>query len=235
MRIFKILPALAALSVISACASILDGPTQNVTLETPGATEAECMLNNGVKYRAVTGERLRIMRSHRDLTVDCYASGDRHKQIVIEAAFNPWGATNVSNGAAPGGTYDHFSGALYLYPDVISVDFIGMPTRGFETPAYHNKDAPNPYKQPIENYGSSSARIPSDSEYLRRGVERRTTNFNANPFSTDNGSAASGGMGGGAVTPMPGEASVPSMTPSRPAGSTAEELTRSANPTVFNN
>ena len=229
MRLFKILPAFAALYLVTGCASIIDGPTQNVTLHTPGATEAECILTNGVKYRVQTGETVRIMRSRRDLVVDCYASGDRHKQLVIPSDVNAWGLTNVSNGVVPGTTYDHYSGGLYTYPREITVDFVGMPTRGFETPGYQNKDAPNPYKQAIEPYAPNTPRIPNDTEYERRGVGKRNANLSSNPFaSDDNGGAAD-------VTPMPAETSVPAMTPSKPnlSGSTADELTRSANPDVF--
>lgn len=232
MRFIKILPVFAALYLVSGCASIIDGPTQNVTLRTPGATEAECALTNGVKYKIQTDETVRIMRSHRDLVVDCYASGDRHKQMIIESDFNGWGATNVTNGVVPGTTYDHYSGGLYTYPEIITVDFVGMPTRGFETPDYQNKDAPNPYKQAIESYGASTVRIPNDTTYERRGVEKRGANLNTNPFAGDTGNAGNGG----GVMPMPAQTpSVPAMTPSKPnlSGSTAEELNRSANPDVF--
>lgn len=225
MRTTKIFSAFAALFLVAGCASIIDGPTQNVTLRTPGATEAECNLTNGVKYKIQTDETVRIMRSRRDLVVDCYASGNRHKQIVIESDFNGWGAANVTNAVVPGATYDHYSGGLYTYPREITVDFVGMPTRGFETPNYQNKDAPNPYKQSIEGYGATTPTIPNDSEYQRRGVEKRNMNMNANPFATDGG-----------VTPMPAPAApVPAMTPTKPnlSGGTAEELNRSANPAVF--
>lgn len=229
MRLLKILPAFAALYLVTGCASIIDGPTQNVTLRTPGATEAECHLTNGVKYRIKTDETVRIMRSKRDLVADCYASGNRHKQIVIPSDLNAWGLTNVSNGVVPGGTYDHYSGGLYTYPEIITVDFVGVPTRGFEMPDYQNKDAPNPYKQAIESYAPNTPRIPNDTEYQKRGVEKRNTNLNANPFAGDTSGNDEG------VTPMPAETSVPAMTPSKPnlSGSTADELTRSANPDVF--
>lgn len=235
MRAIKLLPVLSSLVLLGACASIIDGPTQNVRLDTPGATEAECTLTNGVKYRAVTGETLRIMRSHRDLVVDCYATGDRHKQIIVPSTYNGWGAANVSNGVVPGGTYDHFSGGLYIYPEIITVDFVGIPTRGFETPEYMNKDAPNPYKQSIESYGASTPSIPSDSEYLKRGLKKRDADMSTNPFATG-GSVAPAGE---TVTPLPSAAStssIPAMTPSKPnlSGGNAEELTRSANPAVFN-
>lgn len=228
MRAFKFASVLSAVVLLAGCASIIDGPTQNVRIETPGATEAECTLTNGVKYRAVSGETLRIMRSHRDLVVDCYASGNRRQQVVVQSTFNAWGAANVTNGAVPGGTYDHLSGGLYIYPDVITVDFVGIPTRGFETPDYMNKDLPNPYKQSIESYGVSTPAIPEDSEYLRRGLKKRDADLSTNPFATGGGADMS-------EMPAPATADVPAMTPSKPnlSGSSAEELTRSANPDVF--
>lgn len=237
MRLSRFFPLISTLVLMSGCASVIDGPTQNITIATPGANEAECYLTNGVKYHAVTGETLRIMRSSRDLVADCYASGDRHKQVVVSSTFNGWGAANVTNAVVPGVTYDHYSGGLYVYPDVLTIDFVGMPTRGFESPAYMNKDAPNPYKQAIEPYSSTTPRLPQDSEYLRRGLEKRSTGVNSNPFSD--------GAGGAGMTDMPAagggsgatsESAVPAMSPSKPnlSGGTAEELTRSANPAVFN-
>ncbi len=234
MRLSKFIPVLSVVLALAGCSSIIDGATQTVRIDTPGATEAECHLTNGVKYRVVSGETARIQRTHRDLVIDCYASGNRHKQVIIPSALNEWGLANVSNAVVPGVTYDHYAGGLYAYPPVITIDFVGIPTRGFETPAYHNKDAPNPYKQSIESYGASVPKLPADAGYEPPVLKKRDNNLNSNPFSTPAPEA------GSSVTPMPAagsDAAVPAMTPTKPniSGSNAEELTRSANPSVFNN
>lgn len=236
MRLFKILPALAAVLIASACASVLDGPTQPLRIDTPGASESECHLTNGVKYRVRGGETTRIQRSHRDLVIDCYGSGDRYKQVVIPSALNEWGVANVTNAVVPGVTYDHLSGALYAYPVAVTIDFTGMPVRGFETPSYQNVDGPNPYTQPIENYTPSIPALAGDGEYTPRGLQKRDTRVNSNPFS-----ASSGGGGSAGSTQLPAASGSPSGSSSSgsaggvPSGRNAEELTRSANPNVFGN
>ncbi len=229
-----ILVSFAALS-LAGCGTLATGATQKVTLLTPGAYDAQCILDNGVGYRVRTGEVTNIMRSHHDLKVDCYAPGNRHQSLVVPNDFNDWAALDLFTGIIPGGVYDHFAGGLYEYPFTVTVDFVGVPTRGFELPEYHNKDALSPYKQSIEDYGPTTAKVPSDSTYLRRGVVKRDGTVNSNPFSTAPAAGAD-------ITPMPastGGASTTTTTTTTtttavPTGKDAESLTRSANPAVFN-
>ena len=236
MRPLKYLFVLSATLLASACGTIIDGQTQKVTLLTPGASEAECTFDNGVRYMVTSGETIEIMRSRSDLVVDCYAVGNRHKQIIVESGYNDWSAANVTNAVVPGVGYDHLSGGLYEYPPVISVDFIGMPTPGFGLPEYHNIDAENPYKQKIEDYGPTTPRIENDSAYLKRGVTKREGGtVNSNPFSTYGTSGTAQQPAG--MTPMPGSGGNPAPTAPAPVlkGGSADALTRSMNPTVFNN
>lgn len=225
---------LSATLMLGACGTMAEGQTQDVTLHTPGASEAKCILDNGLRYPIVTGETVQIMRSFHAMEVDCYAIGNRHKKMTIPAGPNPWSLGNVANGVVPGTAYDAASMGLYTYPDIITVDFTGVPTTGYETPNYMNKDAPNPYEAPVENMGPNTLKGPSGmTEYLPRGVEKRDMSINSNPFA---GTGLSAGPSGAApAAPAPATTStVPAMTPSAPpSGKTAEELTRSANPTVF--
>lgn len=232
---FRLLTLSTALA-LGACGTMAEGQTQDVTLHTPGASEARCIIDNGLRYPIHTGETVQIMRSFHAMEVDCYALGNRHQKITIPAGPNPWSAANVANGVVPGTAYDAASMGLYTYPDIITVDFTGVPVTGYELPDYHNKDAPNPYEAPIENMGPSNIRGPAgSSEYLKRGVEKRDMLINNNPFAgTGTGAAPAG------AAPAPASSAAPAMTPSAPnagalSGKTAEELTRSANPAVFNN
>lgn len=241
MRLLKILPAFAVVLIASGCASVLDGPTQPLRIDTPGAAESECHLTNGIKYRVRGGETTRIQRSHRDLVIDCYGSGDRFQQVVVPSALNEWGVANVTNAVIPGATYDHLSGALYAYPVAITVDFTGMPIRGFETPAYHNVDGPSPYAQPIENYTPTTPALASDGDYTPRGVQKRDVRVNSNPFSNASGGGTTATISAPSASPTSGATgSAPVASPSAstdgvPSGRNAEELTRSANPNVFGN
>ena len=211
---------------LGACGTLVEGQTQRVKLVTPGAPESRCTLDNGVRYPLEAGQTAEIMRSHNDLVVDCYASGNRHKVVTVPSGYNNWSTANVLNGAVPGYGYDHFSGGLYEYPEVITIDFVGVPTRGFETPNYHNKDAPNPYTQAIENYGPTVPKTTNDSDYLSRGLQKRTMDSSSNPFATSSDMNVPPPSPGAVVTPMP--------TPAAPKGANADELTRSMNPSVFN-
>ncbi len=208
---------------------------QEITLATPGANEARCTLDNGVKYAAEPGETLQIMRSQHDLVVDCYAAGNRHKTITVPSGYNNWSTANIANGVAPGMAFDHLSGGMYDYPPVITVDFVGIPTYGYELPAYHNKDAPNPYNRAIEDYGPNTPRIPGDSSYMKRDVEKRSIEeLNSNPFSVKGGAAPSPvSSAASPAASMSAPAERPKITTPGAVSHDAESLTRSMNPSVF--
>ena len=230
---------LSAALLLGACGTMAEGQTQDITLRTPGASEAKCTLDNGLRYPIYKDQTIQIMRSFHPMVVDCYAVGNRHKTITIPSGPNPWSAANVANGVVPGTAYDAASMGLYTYPDVITVDFTSTPSQGYELPGYHDRDAVNPYEQSIENMGPGIIRTPGSDEYLERGVERRDIKLDSNPFA--------GTPLGRAPSSSSSSSGAPSMTPSKegagaaspgasgsPKGNTAEELTRSANPTVFN-
>jgi hypothetical protein len=204
MHILKLLPVLSLALLTGACASLVKGQTQNVTLLTPGASKARCTFDNGVRYVAETGETIKVMRNEKDIVVDCYALGNRHRKINIKSDGSDWAIGNIATGVIPGVTFDHFSKGLYEYPEIITVDFRGIPTLGHDTPDYHNADAANPYEQPMESYGASSARLPTDGNIIKTPARRK---FSNEPVT-----------------------SVPSTGKDR----TAEQLTRSMNPGIFN-
>lgn len=237
MRFSSFLAAIAVLFAVSGCASLIDGPTQPIRIDTPGASESECHLTNGRKYRLRGGETIRIQRSERDLVIDCYGVGNRYKQVIIPSSLNEWGIANVSNAVIPGVTYDHLSGALYAYPVAVSIDFTGTPAHGFEVPVYHNVDALNPYTQPIERYGASKNALPGDNTAPPSTLQKRETNLNSNPFSVNGTGAGSAAASPSSSLTREPSVSAPPSVPARvtgtPTGRNADELTRSANPDVF--
>jgi hypothetical protein len=225
---------LLVMPLIAACSTVVNGQTQTIRVETPGAQEAECTLDNGNKYKAYNGTTLTIMRSHKDLVVHCFAAGNREKTITVESGTNDWAIGNVATGIVPGLAYDHYSGAMFEYPSVITVDFIGVPTRGFELPEYHNRDAPNPYMQGIENYGPAQAMKQGEEWNTAPVIERRTPE-NSNPFqgsSAQPPQAAASSVSTAMMAPVPAQP-MPSQATPVMRGGTAEELTRSMNPSVF--
>jgi len=222
MRLLTSSLIVASAALLSGCGTMASGATQDIKLVTPGAWNAQCTLDNGVRHKVVTGETITVMRSNNDMIVDCYAPGNRHKQMIVKSGGNAWAIGDVATGVVPGVAFDHYAGGLYEYPDVITVDFVGTPTIGFELPDYHNKDAPNPYAQSIEPYTIGAARTVSDN-YLRRGVQRRDSS-STNPFAASDAEAA---------VSAPSKPAVAAAKPATPSGKDAESLTRSANPDVF--
>jgi hypothetical protein len=212
--------------LLAACGTIAGGPTQDITLRTPGTEEAECTIENGLKYTVRNGETISVTRSHKDMHLDCYASGNRHKKVVVESGINGWTAANVANGLIPGVVYDAASNGLWQYPDVITVDFSGMPARGFEMPGYHNKDGQNPYDQGIESYNAAYAKLPSEVRSPAKPLVKRSPALNNNPFQNNYGSGSS------SISSMPLSANS-GPQPIVPRGSTTEELNRSMNPNLY--
>lgn len=237
MTIHKFLFALPLLTLLSGCASAVSGATQKVTIVSPGSNATRCVLENGVRYVAYSGEPIEIMRSEKDLVLDCYGTDNRNRKLVVKSKVNGWTAGDIALAGVPV-VYDHLSKAMYEYPEVITVDFVGLGAHGYELPQYHDKDMPNPYETAIEPYTPSTPKLPQDSGYLKRGLEKRSHVMDSNPFVARD---AGGGVSAVPVTPMPagsGAGGVNSVVSTSPQpvlrGTTAEELTRSMNPSVFN-
>ncbi|PZO87954.1 MAG: hypothetical protein DI626_02820 [Micavibrio aeruginosavorus] len=232
------------LLLLAGCGTLIKGQTQDITFIATGVDEAECTIDNGVKYKIKNGETLSIMRSEHDMKVDCYGAGNRHKSFVIPRELNGWSAANVANGVVPGVTYDHFSNGLYEYPEKFTVDFSG-PAPGYGLPEYHDLSYPNPYDQKIEDYTPGTLRIENDSVYQKREINRTGMGMEGNnPFSrapmgspdiTSMPPASTGATGaqGGHLSNPNGAWSPAPITPQVPRGGNSESLTRAMNPTVF--
>lgn len=126
---------------LSACASIIDKQTHMVTMKTPGAENARCVIENqDMKYVAYSDETIEIMKSPHDLAVRCAAPGNRVQTVHVKREVNGWVFANVANGFIPGATYDYFSRGAFDYPDIFTVSFVGAPVKPYDLPAYHAKD-----------------------------------------------------------------------------------------------
>ncbi len=127
---------------LGACASVLEGQSTEVTVLTPGAENARCLLDNGtVVVSAMTGDTVRVEKNYKDLHVTCAASGNRtvEKTIPIEIQEDTY--WNVLNGIIPGTSYDIASKAVYDYPDKITINFTGLRATEYPLPEYHAYDA----------------------------------------------------------------------------------------------
>lgn len=230
--------------LVTGCATVLDGTTQEILISTPGAAEVRCFADNGLRYSFIGNDTVEIERSRHPLVIDCYASGNRHIHKVVESTINPNTGWNVSNAVVPGVSYDTTTAAVWRYPDEIIFDFTGMKAQGYPLPDYHNKDNQNPYEQGIERYGPAAPRLSGEPvEPSRTPLKRRVQNVDENSFGDGDESGDSEGKANEGNEAAAQKSSEQTNSESQkstgasklpvPRGSTAEELTRSMNPSVF--
>ncbi|MFK7839113.1 MAG: hypothetical protein AB8B83_02180 [Bdellovibrionales bacterium] len=192
----KILP-FGALAILSGCSYAVDTAVQDIMLRTPGAEGAVCnMFIDGVRYRVHPPQTTSIFRSEKDLIIDCMAPGNRRKKVVIETQYADSAVGNVLNAGA-GVAWDYASGALFKYPDVVEISFIGIDKGPALIPAQNKPDIRQPEDYDLEEFRPSSPRLNSDknkipTEILRRGeASVSSTNNDANAFS-ENADMSSG-------------------------------------------
>ena len=125
---FKLLTvALAAIS-LSGCSTVMNGSNQLVKFNTGEVTGANCNATGGSDFSVnetfVTPAELQIPRSKKTLKIECNKAGYQtaNKNVVGRAE----GATagNLLLGGPIGVGVDALTGAIYKYPDTISIDMV---------------------------------------------------------------------------------------------------------------
>ncbi len=112
--------------MLSACATIVNGTSQSVTVSTtpPAAT---CTLDRvGARIGAVaqTPGSVRLDKSKNDLSVTCNKPGYQTATVVRGPSFNGWTFGNIVAGGVIGAVVDASSGANYEYPSDIRLDLV---------------------------------------------------------------------------------------------------------------
>lgn len=177
----KILPCLATVAILGGCAYALDTQNQEITILTPGAEDAVCYAYvEDLKYRIHPPEKTIIFRSREDMRIDCLAPGNRRQEMTVSSEITKSGYYNAAT-VGVGALWDHASGALYTYPDVIEVSFVGVPTKPFAMPAHNNPDIKQPEEYKLEEFLPSNPRLNSDSDKVKNEIRRR----NSGGFSQD--------------------------------------------------
>lgn len=137
MKMRALVVSLSLAALLPACATLIEGQQQTITLKTPGETEAVCYLDNGtLQYRLYSGDTKTVTKNHQDIEATCFAPGNREKRFTIPWIIEPWTAGNVANGIVPGVTYDVLSKSVYAYPDVVTVDFGDQRVGTYAAPDY---------------------------------------------------------------------------------------------------
>ena len=107
---------------LSACASIVSGTTQSLSVET-SPKNASCALQNdkGKWYVNDTPASVVVNKSYNDLSVTCQ-KGSLAGEGKFKSKSNAAGFGNIVFGGAIGAGVDHETGAAYDYPDVLRVN-----------------------------------------------------------------------------------------------------------------
>ncbi len=175
--------------LLAACGTLASGQTQAITIETPGAQNAQCIINNGGnKYDTYTGQTINIRRSNNELVVNCKAAGNREKTVYVKREANEWTYWNVANGFVPGAAYDVLSGGAFQYPDIVVVSFVGEPLKSYDLPNYATSELKENHQYNNgEHMGATVVETPADERFSTLPMKENV--FKDNSFDQGMGDA----------------------------------------------
>lgn len=208
--------ATAAL-LLSSCATIVEKPTQDLTIKIVGTGEALCdVVQPGRRYRAYAPSTIKIRKSEDLLNIRCFAPGNREKTVVLEPTLSHAIIGNVATGVVPGMAWDYQSGAMYEYPDVVVMDFSAMPPQPYDLPDYQKVLNENPHIIGVEEFRPGKAALMRDMGHPALTMQMRPADADMESQSV--------------ITAEPlAEATAPAGS----SGMNADSLTRTMNPGIF--
>ena len=122
-------PILALTVLCTGCASVTQGTTHNLRIETitdkgQQIDGADCTLRNDQGTTvAKSGSSTPVRRSSKDLEIACAAAGHPDATGRLVSRANAGLAGNIILGGAIGAVIDHNSGAAYTYPGWVRLVF----------------------------------------------------------------------------------------------------------------
>ncbi len=148
-------PILAAsLLTLSACASIIEGSSDKVFINTVGTKSASCRVNNErFSSTANSMSSVDVMRSKTDLNVDCsdQQTGSSGKTTVA-SDLEPWTFGNILLGGIIGLGVDLGTGSAWNYPAQIDVNMQqSQPAPAALTPVPAVNGAVAPQAAPVQS------------------------------------------------------------------------------------
>ncbi len=226
---------------LSACGSVLSGATQDITVETPGAHDSVCYIDNGdLKYRVWPPETVKVSRRPGNLEVRCLADGNREKTVVFDSDGNAVALGNVLTGLAPGMFIDHNTGSLYEYPRVVTVDFTDIPTSPMPKPNYHKHLMENPDLFGMEEFRPGRAALIKDKYNTSTELKKREflgapnyDEFKGGASSSISSESSEAGDNGAGQEEASAGGSTSKAASNAPPSDLVSDLTRQMNPQVF--
>lgn len=205
-----------ALLSVSGCARMIQGSSQDVTIETPGADGATCFIENEeFRYKIYAPQTIRMTKTVYPLNVRCLAPGNRQKTVVVPLKIQEEVFMNVVNGFVPGAWFDYESRSFYKMPEKVVVDFTDMAPTTMPLPKYDRLLHENPHLRGWEEFRPGLPALQRD--LYDAPIEMRKRDV---PAAEEE-----------AVIPPP--SGVPAARV--PTGGSADSLAREMNPGVFQN
>lgn len=125
-RLFPIIGLTAAMA-LGGCASIVDGTTQTMSIQTYNngnqVTKATCSLINskGTWFIPSTPGTTTVHKDYGDMTVTCKKSGMNPGIATVQSHAHAMWAGNIVFGGVVGAGVDAADGAAYNYPNLVTV------------------------------------------------------------------------------------------------------------------
>lgn len=121
----RLLCATAFGLALTGCATLLEGTTQTIAVETPGAAGAQCTLYQAEKrYFLTTPGSVVVDKSKHDITIACKKWGYEDGFLQIESLTEGATLGNLVAGGFIGYGIDAATGAANQYPSQVSVTLV---------------------------------------------------------------------------------------------------------------
>lgn len=119
----KLIIIIASVSILSGCATIVDGAKEDIAVDTSPAEGAKCAVKNskGEWYIDKTPGSVAVHRAYGPLEVDCKKDGYDEAKMTVKSHTKVATFGNVLVGGAIGVGVDCASGSAYDYPQKIIV------------------------------------------------------------------------------------------------------------------
>lgn len=129
MNILRGFIVFGALVILTGCATIVKGTSQTVSLDTPGAPGAECVLtSSSVGSKAVTTPAtINLEKGSQNITVRCTKRCYQPATGVIASNLEAMAAGNIIAGGPIGLGIDAASGALNKYSSNTQIAMVRVP------------------------------------------------------------------------------------------------------------